>query len=387
MKKQITLILGMLMLVILSVPAQKRDVEEKGVRSKSFSVEKGGRFEITTRSGDIKISPWNKNEVLVNAEGIDDEDLDRLKMTQSGNTVRVDFRPRGNWGGWGGNEIRFDINVPADFNVQLKTSGGDLEVTGSINGRVEGSTSGGDINLDNVTGTVDMSTSGGDIKVGDIKGNVELNTSGGDITLRKVDGEANVKTSGGDIRAESVGKKLEARTSGGDIEIGDVGGEANVSTAGGDVKVKKVSGGAKLKTAGGNINLDGASGRVEAGTAGGDIDLRNITGSIEAKTAGGDIKAELSPSGKGGSELETAGGMIRLAVPENSKVTIEALIRIEGRWGSRKSRYEVKSDFKADSYEQDDEAEEIRATYNLNGGGEKIYLATVNSNIEIRKLR
>jgi DUF4097 and DUF4098 domain-containing protein YvlB len=387
MKKHITLIISLLMLVVLSVPAQKRDVEEKGVRSKSFTVEKGGRFEITTKSGDIRITPWSKNEVLVNAEGIDDEDVERLKMTQSGNTVRVDFRPRSSWGGWDGDQIRFDISVPTDFNIQMKTSGGDLEVMGTISGRIDGSTSGGDINLSNVAGTVDMSTSGGDIKVGDIKGNVELSTSGGDITLKKVDGEASVKTSGGDIRVESVGKKLEARTSGGDIEIGDVGGEANVSTAGGNVKVRKVSGGAKLKTAGGDIVLNGASGTVEAGTAGGDIDLTNITGSIDAKTAGGDIKAELIPSGKGGSELKTAGGIIRLAVPENSKVTIEALIRIEGRWGSRKSKYAVKSDFDAESYEQDDDAEEIRATYKLNGGGERIYLSTVNSNIEIRKLR
>lgn len=387
MKKHVTLIVSLLMFVVLSVPAQKKEVEEKGVRSKSFTVEKGGRFEITTRSGDIRITPWSKNEVLVNAEGIDDEDVDRLKMTQSGNTVRVDFRPRSSWGGWDGDQIRFDISVPADFNIQMRTSGGDLEVMGTLSGRIEGSTSGGDITLNNVAGTVDMSTSGGDIRVGDIKGNVELNTSGGDITLRKVDGEADVKTSGGDIRVESVGKRLEARTSGGDIEIGDVGGEANVSTAGGNVQVRKVSGGARLKTSGGDIVLQGASGTVEAGTAGGDIELTGISGSIKAKTAGGDIKAELIPSGRGGSELTTAGGNIRLAVPENAKATIEALIRIEGRWGSRKSRYSVKSDFNHESYEQDDDAEEIRATYKLNGGGEQIYLSTVNSNIEIRKLR
>jgi len=60
---------------------------------------------------------------------------------------------------------------------------------------------------------------------------------------------------------------------------------------------------------------------------------------------------------------------------------------IEGRWGSRKTKYEVRSDFKADKYETDEDEEEIRATYNLNGGGEKIYLTTVNSFIEIRKLR
>ena len=42
MKKQLTLIISLLTLIVLSVPAQKKDVEEKGVRSKSFSVEKGG---------------------------------------------------------------------------------------------------------------------------------------------------------------------------------------------------------------------------------------------------------------------------------------------------------------------------------------------------------
>ena len=375
MKKQLITIISALAFLVLPGQAQT---------SKSFTVDKGGKLEVSVRSGDITVSPWNKNEVSVKAEGIDEEDLDRLKMTQTGNTVRVEFRPRSGWSGWGGNSIHFDISVPADFNVDMKTSGGDLEVTGVINGKIEGSTSGGNITLGDVIGMVDMSTSGGNVRVGDIKGNVDLSTSGGDIDLKRVDGEARVRTSGGDITVQSVSKKLDARTSGGDIEIGDVGGSADVSTSGGDVKVGKVSGGAKLKTSGGNIYLRGASGDVEAGTAGGDLDLQNVSGSIRGRTAGGDIKAELMPSGKGGSELKTAGGNIRLYIPENSKATIEAYIRIEGRWGSRRSKYQVKSDFKETTY--DDREDEIHAVYKLNGGGESIYLETVNSNIEIRKL-
>ncbi|MEX2117852.1 MAG: DUF4097 family beta strand repeat-containing protein [Bacteroidota bacterium] len=386
MKKLTVVLFTLFVFLAIPAPAQKRDVDEKGVREKSFTVEKGGKLEVSVRSGDIRITPGSKSVVHVRAEGIEEEDLDRLRMTQSGNTVRVEFRPRGGWDGWDGNP-RFEISIPADFNVDMKTSGGDLEVTGGVNGTVTGSTSGGDIKLNSVIGMVDMSTSGGDVRVGEIKGNADLSTSGGDIELRKVDGEANVRTSGGDIKVESVGKKLEAKTSGGDIEIGDVGGEANVSTAGGNVRVGKVSGDARLRTAGGDIILRGASGRVNASTAGGDIELENISGSIEAKTAGGDIKAELVPTGKGESQLKTAGGNIRLAVPENAKATIEAIIRIDGRWGSRKERYDIKSDFTADSYQKDDDYEEIRATYILNGGGEKIYLETVNSNIEIRKLR
>jgi len=376
MKKQLVFIITALTFFALSAQAQT---------TKSFAVAKGGQLNVSVRSGDITVTPWNKNEVSVKAEGIDEEDLDRLKMTQSGNTVRVEFRPRGNWGGWGGSDIHFDISIPSEFNIDMRTSGGDLEVTGVINGRIEGKTSGGNITLADVTGTVDMSTSGGNVRVGNIKGSVELGTSGGDIDLKRVDGEARVRTSGGDITAQSVSKKLDARTSGGDIEIGDIGGSADVSTSGGDVKVGKVSGDAKLRTSGGNIYLNGASGDVEAATSGGDLDLQAVSGSIRGRTSGGDIKAELMPSGKGGSELKTAGGNIRLYIPENSKATIEADIRIEGRWGSRRSKYAVKSDFKATTY--DDHEDEIHAVYKLNGGGESIYLETTNSNIEIRKLR
>lgn len=385
MKKAILTIVCSVLALVSVASAQKRDVEERGVQSKSFSVSKGGRLEISVRTGDIRISPWNKNEVHVEADGIDEEELDRLKMSQTGNTVRVEFRSRGR-GNWDSSP-HFQINVPVEFDVDMKTSGGDLEVSGSVNGKIDGSTSGGDIKLADVVGTVDMSTSGGDIHVGDIKGNVKLGTSGGDIELRKVEGEAEVRTSGGDIKVESVGKKLDASTSGGDITIGDVGGEAKVSTAGGDVNVGRVSGGARLSTAGGNIELRGASGTVVAKTAGGDLDLRDVSGSIDGRTAGGDIRAELVPSGKGTSELKTAGGDIKLSIPENAKATIEAVIRVDDRWSRRKKKYEIRSDFKADTYEEDEDAEEIRGTYVLNGGGEKIYLETVNSSIEIRKLR
>ncbi len=383
--KQRFLIIGVLALLVSVVAVgQKRELEERGVRAKSFTVTKGGRLEVSVRSGDIRISPWNKSEVYVQAEGIDGDDLDRLKMTQSGNNIYVEFRPRrSSWS----RSPRFEINTPNEFNIELKTSGGDLEIAGAINGQITGSTAGGDISLSDVIGPLEMSTSGGDIRAGDVKGNAKLTTSGGDIELKIVSGEVVVRTSGGDIIVGSVGKRLDAKTSGGDISIGDVGGDVKASTAGGDVKVGKVTGSAQLSTAGGNVELRSASGGVTAKTAGGDIRLQDITGSIEAKTAGGDIRAELIPSGKGGSELKTAGGDIKLWIPENAKATIEAVIIIQDRWGSRRRKYEIKSDFKAGSYVEDKDEEEIRAKYVLNGGGEMINLETTNSNIEIRKLK
>ncbi|MGD1045050.1 MAG: DUF4097 family beta strand repeat-containing protein [Bacteroidota bacterium] len=357
---------------------------EEGTRSKSFNVSKGGTVEVSTSVGDIRISPWEKNEVYVNIEGLDDEDISQVKMSQNGNVVRVSYRTR--WGD-GSRHARFNVNVPSQFNLDLNTSGGDLEVKGGLTGKIDGSTSGGDIKLDNVfNGPVDVSTSGGNITTGKLEGEGHLKTSGGDIHVGSVNGSLYVNTSGGNIRVETVSKTLDAKTAGGNIVIGDVGGEARVSTSGGDVNVGKVSGRATLSTAGGDIELKGASGKVSARTSGGDVKLQNITGSIDAKTAGGEVEAELIPSGKGGSKLSSSGGDVRLYIDENSKATIEATIRLDG-WSWKKSHYVVKSEFPKESYETDEEAGEIRAVYKLNGGGELIELSTSNSNIEIHKLR
>jgi hypothetical protein len=357
---------------------------EDGSRSKSFSVSKGGTIEVSTSRGDIYISPWDKNEVSVVIEGLDDEDFDKVKMIQNGNIVRVSYRSR--WDD-GSGHVRFAISVPSQFNLDMNTSGGDLEVKGELTGKIDGSTSGGDIKLGNVFGgPVEVTTSGGDIRTGKIEGDGSLKTAGGDIQVGSVNGSLSVNTSGGDIQVETITKSLDAKTAGGSINIGNVGGEAHVSTSGGDIKVGKVSGKATLNTAGGDIELKGASGNVNAKTSGGDVRLQNITGSINAKTSGGEVEAELIPSGKGGSKLSSAGGDVRLYIEENSKATIEATIRLDG-WGSRKSRYVVKSEFPKKSYETDEEADEIRAVYELNGGGELIELSTSNSNIEIHKLR
>jgi DUF4097 and DUF4098 domain-containing protein YvlB len=343
--------------------AATRDGEE-GKESKSFNVTKGGQLEVNVSGGDIELNTWEKDEVNVVVDGIDEEDMDYVKITQTGNTVRVEYRPRWNSSG----DVLFKISLPAQFDADVRTSGGNIEVRGTIKGKLTGS------------------TSGGDIRTGDIEGTMDMKTSGGDIKLGTVSGEAEVKTSGGDIRVEKVGKSLRASTAGGDVEVGDVGGDAVLSTSGGEVKVGKVSGSATLKTAGGDIELRSASGTVEAKTAGGNIRLENITGSIDAKTAGGDIVAELIPSGKGPSGLRSSGGNVILSVPSDAKATIEATIRIRNGWMHFAEKYDIHSDFKEESKTVDKDEQEIHAVYKLNGGGDAITLETTNGNIEVRKL-
>lgn len=350
----------------------------------TFNVGKNSALDISVSGCDIVIRSWEKNAIEVIVEGLDEEDMEYVKMKQNGDEVIVTYRPK--WSTRGGG--RFEVSVPQQTKLDMNTSGGNIELNGSLTGDAVGHTSGGDINIEKLKGTVRMTTSGGDIRTGDIEGKAELRTSGGNITIANIIGESVVNTSGGDIRIGNVAKKLDARTAGGDIEVGDIGGDATVGTSGGDVRVGKVSGNAYLRTAGGDVKLLGASGTVEARTSGGDIELKNITGTIEASTAGGDVTAELNPSGKGESNLKTSGGDIRLTLPASAKASIDAVIRIrDNGWNgsSKRSKYEVRSDFPATTYDKDGDRDEIRARYQINGGGEVITLEATNGYIDIKK--
>ncbi len=51
---------------------------------------------------------------------------------------RLEYEPE--WGNSG--DVRFNISIPAEFNIRLETSAGDLEIDGNVVGTVKGSTSG-----------------------------------------------------------------------------------------------------------------------------------------------------------------------------------------------------------------------------------------------------
>src|SRR5205085_11507684 len=129
------------------------------------------------------------------------------------------------------------------------------------------------------------------------------------------------------------------------------------------------------------------NGQIVARSSGGNIQLLGITGSVDAETSGGDILTKLKPSGSGKNTIQSAGGQISLYIPSTAHVTIDATIRIRGRWATRSQESTIHSEFKAASYEKNEQEQRIHGVYELNGGGETITLETVNSNIEILPLK
>lgn len=340
--------------------------DEDGEKTASFEVQKGGILEISVAYGDITITPWEKNEVNVRAIGFDEDELEHIRMKGDKNKVTVRFKIDDDESG--SNSAEFEVKIPKEFDVHLSTGGGDIAIEGDIKGSVKGSSGGGNIKLKNVmNGKVSLSTGGGDIKIGAIGSDVDLSTGGGNIEIEDIKGY--VKSS----------------TGGGDIKIGRADGRASISTGGGNIDLNGAGGDVKASTGGGNVDVRDASGKVDVSTGGGNVNLKNITGSIVSSTGGGDIVAELNPSGKGDSKLSTGGGDIKLYIPANAKLTVEATIEITKKWSKNVKKYKIHSDFKAESYEEDEDEEEIRAVYLINGGGEKVILSTSQSNIRILK--
>jgi hypothetical protein len=344
--------------------------------TKSFNVKKGENLSVKV-SGDVRVTSWNKDEVYVEVTGLDKDDYEDLMIKQEGNTVSVVLKNN--------DGASFSIKTPEQFNLDVKTSGGDLLCSGKFVGNVTGTTAGGDVMVQNVDGDVVLTTAGGDVKTGDVTGDVKLTTAGGDIMVGNIGGEGKISTAGGDIIVASASKTISLATAGGDIKINNVGGEVKASTSGGDIMVGVVKGAAKLNTSGGDIKLSGANGRISSNTSGGDIRLEKVNGSVSANTSGGEVYVELTPDGSDESKLNSSGGNLKLLIPENSKATIEALIDVHSK-KDLKEKYKIISDFKFDSYVNDEDDREIRATISLNGGGKLIKLETVNSNIEIKKL-
>ena len=363
MKKILVCFVMSFVISSLSVAQQKSD-DASDFQTKSFAVQKGGLLDIDVEPGSVRIEPWSKDEVSIEAEGVDERHPDRLVMKQSGNNVSVQYRDRRH----NVDHLKFTINVPSSYNVDIQTSGG------SVTQR------------DVLTGSFKADTKGGSIKIEHIIGNVDIETGGGSIKVSKVDGDATMKTGGGSIETGAVSGTLSARTGGGGITFREVGGKMNASTGGGSVKVENAKEWIDISTGGGSVYVRGAKYGAQVRTGGGSIEMEDITGVVKVSTGGGSIKCELNPGEKGNSSITTGGGGIQLFLPENAKCIVEATINAGHGWGMRHRKYSIHSDFKADKYEKDEDGEHFYALYTLNGGGPTITLETSASDIEISKV-
>jgi DUF4097 and DUF4098 domain-containing protein YvlB len=241
--------------LLLSTTLQAQTYNER------FDVTPGAKLQIKTDVGSIEINTHSQNtiELKIMVDNDEDElftyttDLDNGSLSVIG---KLNSRQR-----WAKNlQVKFILSIPQEYNVDLNTSGGSLNIENLV-GELTARTSGGSITVGNIKGDTKLHTSGGSINTQTISGNLDAHTSGGSINVtidQQLTADASLHTSGGSITAsifESVQMDIHAATSGGRVSTNFVvdGSSKKQSIKG------KINGGGPLltlKTSGGSVRIN-----------------------------------------------------------------------------------------------------------------------------------
>jgi Putative adhesin len=241
-----------------------------------------------------------------------------VAITQHGDVIEVAAHRTSELSGWFGNprlRLHYTITVPRRFNVDLKTSGGDVHV-GDVEGSVTVASSGGDLNLDNIVGQLTASTSGGNVRLASCRAPAVLRSSGGDLDLGTVSGATEATTSGGDIRVQRADAKLVVKTSGGDITLHQIGAATEARTSGGSIHATLVAQPAAesiFSTSGGEVDIamhDGIRVDLDAKTSGGRVE-NEFPVTIRGTTSRSELQGKINGGGPS-LVLRSSGGSIAL---------------------------------------------------------------------------
>ena len=351
---------------------------------RGFTSKDGELLDIELKTGGgIEVMGWDHDSVDVVAT-LEENDCSDARVsfdeTVEGLRIAVGEQSRGR-GRNNSCDADFEIHVPREHNLKVRTMGGDIRVS-DLEGKVSGQTMGGELDLTN------------------LKGELSLTTMGGDITLTKSQVEGSVKTMGGKVLLEDVIGGVKGESMGGNVtyrrvtnDTGESTGNAVIiKTMGGDIDVDDAPDGADVHTMGGTITIESAAKFVKAVTMGGEIDIREIDGGVNATTMGGDIQVKMIGDPKRGNRdvtLKSYSGDVTLIVPDGLSMDIDIELAYTR---NHEDDYEIVSDFDVSKkrssswiYGKGDPRKLITGTGIVGGGKNKIRIETINGNVYLKK--
>ncbi|MBA2562427.1 MAG: hypothetical protein H0V14_05840 [Chitinophagaceae bacterium] len=299
MKKYLFIIL--IALQALGSTAQNRNDKEPFL-TKSFSKESIKNVNVETSGGSIYVTgdggSQSRVEVYIQQNNYKGNDLSKeeiqrrlnedyqLSIDVNNNKLTAIAKPKIRNMNWKkALNISFKVFVPQNVSTELATSGGSIE-------------------LKNLSGEQDFSTSGGSLSIDNLSGNIKGRTSGGSIHLANSKDEIDLQTSGGSIEAKNCTGNIKLDTSGGSLQL------------------NALKGNIRAHTSGGNVDGNNISGELISHTSGGNIDLNDLSCSLETSTSGGNIDVSIKELGKY-ITINNSGGNIDLKIPKNKGVDLK----------------------------------------------------------------
>jgi DUF4097 and DUF4098 domain-containing protein YvlB len=154
-----------------------------------------GTIDLSTISGDIIVTGWNRNEARIQARS----ERGRLRFSASSSRISIETESRrGRMG-----ETRYELSVPQGVRLILESTSGDIRAT-DVNGSAEVRTTSGDIQLQGANGRIDISTTSGDIEASRLRGDIEVGAVSGEFEVSDVEGTIRVETVSSDIVLKNI---------------------------------------------------------------------------------------------------------------------------------------------------------------------------------------
>jgi hypothetical protein len=247
----------------------------------------GGNISVVgTTTGEAKVEMYvqgDGNVFSVSREELQkrlDEQYDVTIEMKGSKLVAIAQGKRGfNWNNHRGVSISFRVYCPTEVGSHVRTSGGNVDMK-DLSGDEDFETSGGNIDVDHLTGLVRGRTSGGNVRIKDSRNDIDLETSGGNMTATHCEGKVRMGTSGGNVTLNGVKGTVRATTSGGHVDGGQISGELSAHTSGGNIDLSDMDGSLEASTSGGNIHVNFLS-------PGKYVDLSNSSGDITVQLPAG----------------------------------------------------------------------------------------------------
>ncbi|TAH19643.1 MAG: hypothetical protein EAZ08_08055 [Cytophagales bacterium] len=240
----------------------------------------------------------------ITGSGDNSKDL-KIMHRQSGNTLEVWIdRPNrnSNWSwGWNNMNGKLDLKVPAQIDLMVDNSSGNVGVQGITYATCDISASSGDVKAEKMTTDLKIRATSGDISAEQIKGSVKARTTSGSQRLSAVTGKIDAEATSGDIRIDTAEGDIAGETTSGSWDIENAKGAFDLRSTSGDIEGKNImlTSSSNFRSSSGEIDM-----RLKNDMKALSFDLQASSGFLRA----GEIRSERKLLMKnGGNSIEIRG--------------------------------------------------------------------------------
>lgn len=293
---------------ILVLPACNSGPSVTGSFDRDFSVTGHTRLEISTASGDVRVSGSSDGKVHVHGEvrvsGMALADANK-KLADIDANPPLEQTPDG---------LRLGKNGLALHDVSISYA---VEAPRDTE--------------------VNCSSASGSETVRDLRGPVKLQSASGSITAENIDGEAQLTSASGSVSATNMGDIVRATSFSATINIANAKGDIRASDQSADIQISKPGARVDAQDTSGNVTIDGANSDAKARSVSGNVTVRgglSLAAFWELKTISGNAEIAVASNSNFQLLAESASGEIRADVPimiqEQGKHSLRAQVGTGG---------------------------------------------------------